>query len=276
MKYYSIKPESFGQLTHFNSAIKKSRSEIIEIKCGFLRPYCVAYLDQLLQHECNKREIKIYSTEPGVNTYLSQVKLKYLYKKAPLAENFPVKNIVPLKRIQKYNGASTEFVSWIKQEVLRHLPDMDKKLKGKIISNLWEVVDNVFKHSNSKYGLSVCGQFYPEMNYFELAFYDTGIGITNKVKSYLKERLAKEDAEYIAWALEDGHSTINSSFAGMGLFYLRNFLIVNQGSFQFVSENGYFGSHNSGQYEKHTLRNKVAGTLVNIRVNFDDNKYIIG
>ena len=78
----------------------------------------------------------------------------------------------------------------------------------------------------------------------------------------------------ITWALERGNSTqpINES-AGLGLHLLREFLTMNHGVFQIISGYGYFGQESDGSHRFCNLRNSISGTLVNIRVIYDNHRY---
>jgi hypothetical protein len=58
-----------------------------------------------------------------------------------------------------------------------------------------------------------------------------------------------------------------------GLHLLREFLKVNRGAIQIVSGDGYFGQFGDDAPSFQNLRNPIAGTLVNIRVVFDNHLY---
>jgi hypothetical protein len=82
------------------------------------------------------------------------------------------------------------------------------------------------------------------------------------------------DAECIDWAVQKGNSTRpRNEPSGLGLHLLRQFLSLNQGVFQIVSGNGYYGQHANNQPTICTLKSSIKGTLVNIRVVFDNDLY---
>ncbi len=83
------------------------------------------------------------------------------------------------------------------------------------------------------------------------------------------------DSDYIEWAMERGNTTLEIPNAGLGLFILRKFLKINQGSFQIISGNGYFGHISNENEEKRNLQNFLDGTLVNLRIIFDQNIYLL-
>ena len=80
------------------------------------------------------------------------------------------------------------------------------------------------------------------------------------------------DADCIEWAMERGNSTLSIPDCGLGLYLLREFLRMNRGAFQIVAGNGYFGNMDETSDIKHTLRNSIDGTVVNIRIDVSDNK----
>jgi hypothetical protein len=178
-------------------------------------------------------------------------------------------------RIQRFQGDSlpveTKVVQWIKDDLLRFIPKLSLKLRKEIVENLWEIVNNGLVHGESSKGVSSAGQFYPTMGYFEMAFYDAGLGIPNVVRGFGAVPAHISDADCIRWAIQMGNTT--KPPGGLGLHLLREFLKVNRGSIQIVSGNGYFGQFGSDTASYQTLRNPIAGTLVNIRVVFDNKLY---
>ena len=167
-------------------------------------------------------------------------------------------------------------VRWLTKEVLTFLPKLSPNLRKEIVENLWEIIHNGLVHGEGEFGVSVCGQFYPQMGYFEVAFSDLGHGIPKLVHDFGAVPPSSCDADCVAWAVEKGHSTRPfSESAGLGLYLLREFLSINGGAFQLVSGDGYFGQVGPTDSTIITLRNPIQGTLVNIRVVFNDHLYRI-
>lgn len=269
MQYYGIKPASFGQLGVHGKQIKKS-DDIGILKIKFLRPYCIAYIDQIILNH-KKKKFSIESTYREANQYLKQCGFEFLNLNAKcLGEKYPEEHIIKIKRFYKdEKNLDENVVKWIKKNIIKYIPKVDKTLERGIIKNLWEIVCNGIYHGISKKGITVCGQFYPMMNYFEAAFYDCGIGLTNKIRSsgLLSDKLKDED--YIEWASQKGTTTNpTSKTGGLGLFILKNFVRFNRGALQIISGNGYYANTESEQSQKQTIKNYLEGTLVNIRVNY--------
>lgn len=275
MRYYGIRPESLGQLGVLGRQVKECSTKRVELKVEFLRPYGVAYLDQVMLAVRQKREMKLASTYPQVNRYLKQTSFEHLASRAPLGEPFPQNDII---RVTRFCGTpldvETQVVSWLTECVKPFLPRHSPLVWKKIVENLWEIVHNGIQHGESEYGVSTCGQFYPQMGYFEMAVYDTGHGIPHKVKEFRAKAITASDCECIDWAVQKGNSTIPfEKSAGLGLHLLREFLSINGGIFQIVSGTGYYDQIGNSPSSTTSLKNSIDGTLVNIRVIYDDHLY---
>lgn len=277
MRYFGIKPESFGQLGVYERHITQRQTENVVIKTEFVRPYCVAYLDQVIrQHHQKSDRLTISSSYPSVNRYLEQCSFEYITPDSNLGEPFPSCHIVPLRQfVGTLNDIAPVVVCWLNETVKHHMPAQSSNLWKKITENCWEIVQNGITHGACVHGVSACGQAYPEMGYVELAFHDIGYGIPGRVKDFFKNAdNIREDHECIAWAVENGNSTkpLNESGGG-GLHFLREFIRLNEGVFQIVSGNGYFGECGGNPAVTTTLKNFIRGTLVNLRVIMDKRLY---
>lgn len=251
------------------------KSALLKVK--FIRPYGIAYLDQFILNLQDRRNFRVASTYPEVNQYLRQCGFGHLPKHAPCASSYPQDEII---KVRRFNGSPLEVenkvVRWLTREVLTFLPRLSSKLRKEIVENLWEITHNGLLHGEGEFGVSACGQFYPQMGYFEIAFSDLGHGIPRLVRDFRAVPVSACDADCIAWAVEKGHSTRPfTESAGLGLHLLRQFLSINGGVFQLISGDGYFGQVGPDQPTITTLRNPIQGTLVNIRVVFDNKLYTI-
>lgn len=269
MLYYSIDPKSFNALAHFEKQILRSKN-ICELKVKFLRPYCVVFLDQIIINEKNE-DFRIYSTYKEANKYLKQIKLKNLCDNAQCTEqDFPETSMI---RLIKYNGKETNLdvtaANWISDNILKFI-NTGELLSKKITENIWEIINNGLVHGGNANGISIAGQFYPLKKYFEIAFYDRGIGIPGLIRKCIKNINFENDSSCIEWAMEKGHSTDDvSNASGLGLYYLREFIKGNNGHLPIISGNGYFCIDKSNDHIKETINNFIKGTIVNIRINYN-------
>ncbi len=277
MLYYGLKPESFGQLGALVHQFQHNTGGKIELKVKFLRPYCVAYLDQAVLAFSNTQHkfLKVVSTYPEVNRYLEQVGFAHLAKNAPLGKMFPEIAIIKVKRfLGEPIEVESAVVEWLASAVRPFLPMHSPRFWKKIVENFWEIVHNSLLHGKGDNGVSSCGQFYPQMGYLEVAFCDDGHGIPKLVKDFGALAKVASDCDCIAWAVKKGNSTLPlSQSAGLGLHLLREFLRLNGGVFQIVSGNGYYGQIGQEEPLQATLKNSIPGTVVNVRVIYDDNLY---
>lgn len=274
LKYFSIKPESLGQLGRFEKKLKSNTTKDVEIPSEFLRPYCVAYLDQLLFSINENTKKLIFSKHPKANRYLKQCGFSYLSKKAELSDPFPDEFIAKIKRFKPCDNRDEKYIRWVRSQIIKHMPKCNQKMEKKIIESLWEIIQNACIHSESELGISSCGQYYPQKKYFEIAFVDCGCGISDKVSNFLKNK-SYNHSDCIEWATEKGNSTIVDKPAGLGLHLFKKFIKLNGGAFQIISGTGYFGNMEETKSKKVSLKNSIQGSLVNIRINFDDNMYIL-
>lgn len=269
MQFYGIKPASFNALAPFEKQILSS-SKSCELKVQFLRPYCIIFLDQLILNE-KEKNFKIHSTYREANQYLKQTGFKHLHKSAKcMVRDYPESDIIKLNKYIKRDIQSDEIVvNWIDSNINKYINKEDHLTK-KITQNIYEIINNGLIHGNNKNGISMAGQFYPKKHYFEIAFYDRGIGIPTLVKKVRKNLSFANDADYIEWAMKKGNSTNKLSSAnGLGLHFLSNFIMENQGHLQIISGNGYFCINDSAELTKETIKNFIKGTIVNIRVNYN-------
>lgn len=270
MQFYGITPQSYGQLGVHGKQIKNSKETGV-IKVNFLRPYCIAYLDQIILKYKNK-DFKLKSTYKEANQYLKQCGFEFLAETTEICDKFPDEYIIKIQRFNKYYHKLDEIVEkWIEINIIKYISNIDKKLEKNIIENIWEIIFNGIIHGNCDGGITVCGQFYPKMKYFEVAFYDCGIGIPNLIKSSNIIKNNYLDYEYIEWALKKGTTTKPSEITGgLGLYCLKNFIMFNFGVLQIISGNGYYEYKGKDTIQKTQIKNFLEGTLVNIRVNYNN------
>ncbi|MFA5834638.1 MAG: hypothetical protein WDA22_14255 [Bacteroidota bacterium] len=273
MLNFSINHQSFGQLALFKKQIEQCKRELFIAKVNFLRPYCVVYLDQLLLLQNKQKKIQFQSIYDGANQYLKQVGFEFIHPNSKGCDSFNQTEIICLKRFSgTLSVIEEQVVQWILNDIVPFLPTIEEKLRKKIVKNLWEIVNNGLSHGEGEFGVSACGQFYPLKGYFEVAFYDSGYGIPTLTRNYLKDKAPASDSECITWAVQEGNSTRPfEESAGMGLHLLRRFLTVNHGTFQIASGVGYYADDSVTPAVK--LRNYIDGTLVNIRVIYDNYTY---
>lgn len=175
-----------------------------------------------------------------------------------------------------YQVLSTEddryFNNYVFKEFLSRpdLPLMTDALKMRLAKSIYEIFINAKMHSQTK-KIFVCGQFYPAKKKIEFMITDIGLGIKNVVNNRFGSNLTATQA--INWAIQDRNTTKAGVPGGLGLALLHEFITLNKGCVQIVSNDGFWELNNSGTHVL-SFTNEFPGTMVNISVCTDDkNQY---
>ncbi|MCD6115559.1 HAMP domain-containing histidine kinase [bacterium] len=158
------------------------------------------------------------------------------------------------------NYVFTEFLS------KPDLPQMTDTLRKKLTESIYEIFINAKMHSETE-KIFVCGQFFPAKHKIEFMITDTGLGIKNVVNNAFDKKLSATQA--IEWAIQDKHTTKKGVSGGIGLALLYEFINLNKGKVQIVSNEGFWELNNE-DITKKEFNNEFPGTMVNISVRTDD------
>ena len=164
---------------------------------------------------------------------------------------------------------SRVFASYIMRELLgrREIPRMSQGLQKKFHNSLFEVFNNAVSHSGTPTIFS-CGQFFPKENGLSFIMADLGTGIKENIKTHLGLDLSPEEA--IDWATKKYNTTRQGEVpGGLGLTLLCEFIDLNGGCIQIVSDAGYWR-----RSEKETtvkpLDYPFPGTVTSLDINTAD------
>jgi anti-anti-sigma regulatory factor len=171
------------------------------------------------------------------------------------------------------------FIPYVFNDVLSRagFVDLSFGVKKELTNNFLEIF------MNAKHGISdevyCCGQFYPQAKIPKLDFTIVDIGQTIKenVNKHLDSNLTGEDT--IKWALRKGNTTKQKDDGvpgGLGLDRISNFIKLNRGVLQIVSNDGFF-ELNDGRENFRTFANGFSfpGTIVNVEFNLGDTSHYI-
>ena len=123
-------------------------------------------------------------------------------------------------------------------------------------------------HSQTRLGIFCCGQFFPKRNQLNFSIADLGIGIRRNVVEHTG--LALDAAKAIVWATTGRNTTRRGAIpGGLGLKLLMQFVTLNGGNIQIVSDAGYWRWH-GGQSSAIVLDQPFPGTAVSIEINTAD------
>lgn len=168
------------------------------------------------------------------------------------------------------------FKSYVIKELIEghisDLPQMSNGAKEKIAEAIYEVFVNAQIHSDTQF-IYTCGQFFPTKNKIEFTIVDTGIGFKNRVNSRFNANLTAEQA--IKWAIQDRKTTKKEISGGIGLAVLKEFIEMNKGKMQIVSNEGFYEYSTRDEFSS-KFKGQFPGTIVNLLFRTDDrNNYYL-
>ncbi|MBC2695063.1 MAG: ATP-binding protein [Desulfobacteraceae bacterium] len=161
---------------------------------------------------------------------------------------------------------------YFQRYVLKELLDrpelsiMNSALKRKIAESIYEIFVNAQIHSESDF-IYTCGQFFPTKESIEFTITDTGVGFRKRVNSRFEKKLSSVQA--IKWAMKDGHSTKQGISGGIGLAILKEFVILNKGKIQIISDDGFYQLDPNG-VQTRLFSGSFPGTIINMEFKTDN------
>jgi hypothetical protein len=146
------------------------------------------------------------------------------------------------------------------------LPIMSDGVKEKIIEAIYEIFVNAQIHSETKF-IYTCGQFFPNKNKIEFTIVDIGIGFREKINRRFGRNLSATQA--LKWAVQDKKTTKQDISGGIGLAVLKEFIGINKGKMQIVSNDGFYQFDDNGE-DLRLFNGEFPGTIVNLQFRTDD------
>ncbi len=162
------------------------------------------------------------------------------------------------------------FARYIEDEFIQRseIPEMSTGLRKKFCESIFEIFSNAVLHSRTKLGIFSCGQLFPTRSKLNFCVADLGVGIHSNVHRYIGVDLNPEDA--IEWATQANNTTKRGGVpGGLGLKLLREFVDLNGGFLQIVSDAGYW-RREDGRNNKGQLGTAFPGTVVSIEIDTSD------
>ncbi|WP_010662916.1 ATP-binding protein [Marinilabilia salmonicolor] len=146
------------------------------------------------------------------------------------------------------------------------LPRMSDGVKEKIIEAIYEIFVNAQIHSETNF-IYTCGQFFPNKNKIEFTIVDIGIGFREKINRRFGRSLSATQA--LKWAVQDKKTTKQGVSGGIGLAVLKEFIGINKGKMQIVSNDGFYQFDDNGE-DLRIFNGEFPGTIVNLQFRTDD------
>ena len=162
------------------------------------------------------------------------------------------------------------FARYIEEELIHRseIPKMSRGLLKKFRESIFEIFSNAILHSHTDLGIFSCGQFFPNRNRLDFTVADLGVGMRQNVKKHIGLKLSPEDA--IIWATKEFNTTKRGKVpGGLGLKILCEFIDLNGGSIQIVSDAGYWQRKNKKIVTK-PLSHPFPGTVVSVEIDTSD------
>jgi len=162
------------------------------------------------------------------------------------------------------------FANYIENKLIRRheIPTMSQGLLKRFRESIFEIFSNAVLHSHTKMGIFSCGQFFPRQHQLNFSVADLGIGIRRNIKDNIGLILSAEAA--IQWATEGRNTTKRGPVpGGLGLKLLGEFIDLNRGCIQIVSDAGYWKRENKKTYTA-SLAHPFPGTVVTVEINTAD------
>lgn len=215
--------------------------------------------------------VTLLNLKKGVETILSKNGFLSYYGREKKLDTY--ETTIEYKRFEPKDDRY--FAAYIEENMVgKGIPKMSEGLHKKFIESIFEIFSNAVIHSKTKMGIFSCGQFFPNKKRLVFSIADLGIGILKNVKEHIKREMTAEQA--IGWAVEGKNTTkVGRIPGGLGLKLLREFITMNQGRIQIVSDKGYWELSGKKAFTKSFL-NPFPGTTVNIEINTaDTNSYCL-
>ena len=219
----------------------------------------------------NVNTIRLFNIRPDVERALAQNGFLSIYGREVVPDRWGT--TLPYQRFDPEDDRY--FADYVETKLIRRteLPVMSPALLKKLSESLFELFSNAVIHSRTEMGIFSCGQFFPKRDRLNFSVADLGIGIRRNVTE--GTGLALDAAQAIAWATTGRNTTRRGAIpGGLGLKLLVQFIDLNGGSLQIVSDAGYWRREN-GKSRTARLNRPFPGTVVSVEINTADKQSYI-
>lgn len=215
----------------------------------------------------NLNTIKLVGLQPGVETILSKNSFLAGFGKPKREDTHGT--TIPYRRFTATDDRY--FAAYLNQYLRgKDLPIMSNALSERFKNSILELFVNAAMHSESKLGVFACGQYFPQRHRLDFCVADGGIGFRRKIYKELGLKMNSDKA--IEWALQEGNTTRKGSVpGGLGLKLINEFIALNKGRIQIVSDRGYWEFSPQGETLAR-IDTPFPGTVINIEINTADNQ----
>ena len=261
----------FEALVRFYAETSQFSFENIEIDLGkttwFDADMCASFgaILYCLGKKLNNT-VLLVNISDSVEKILSKNGFLSYYGREKIPDNWVT--TIPYKRFDLKDDRY--FASYIINKLVNRaeMPNMSGRVQKKFQESIFEIFSNAVLHSGTELGIFCCGQYYPIKNQINFSVTDLGIGIRQNVKKFVGLDLSAEEA--IDWATKDRNTTKRGDIpGGLGLKLLVEFIDLNGGNIQIVSDSGYWKREDSKTIIDR-LSQPFPGTVVSIEIKTND------
>jgi hypothetical protein len=229
---------------------------------------CAAFGAILYSLGENLNRVNLIHVPQDIETILSQNGFLSHYGGIQISDHW--RTTIPYQRFDVKDDHY--FARYIETEFIHRpeIPKMSPGLLKKFRESIFEIFSNAVLHSDTELGIFSCGQFFPHQNQLGFTVADLGVGIRQNIEDYAGLKLSPEEA--IIWATEGFNTTKRGNVpGGLGLKILCEFIDLNGGSIQIVSDAGYWQRKKEKIVTK-SLNYPFPGTVVSVEINTADTK----
>ena len=262
----------FEALVRLNAEADKQRFSKIEIDMmnasWFDADMCAPFGAILYRIGHNMNTIHLTNLPPDVEQILSKNGFLSHYGRMPIRDTYGT--TIPYQRFDVKDDRF--FASYVESKFVRRseLPRMTPSLVKRFRESVFEIFSNAVIHSHTQLGIFSCGQFFPKRHRLDFSVADLGISIPRNVKEHAGLDLSAHEA--IEWATQAQNTTKRGRIpGGLGLKLLSEFINLNGGCLQIVSDRGYLRLE-KGHTQTERLSQPFPGTVVNVEINTADTR----
>ena len=261
--------EGFAALALLHAQTEQCGLEDVKIDMAktawFDADMCAAFGAILYRLGDNLNAVNLINLHPSVESILSKNGFLSHYGRTKIPDQWGTTVFYERFDVE----ADRYFSNYIEREFIRRseMPEMSPGLLKKFRESVFEIFSNAVLHSRSELGIFSCGQFFPRKDKIDFTVADLGVGIRKNVCDHIQKDLSPVDA--IIWAAEEPNTTKRGVPGGLGLTLLSEFIDLNGGRIQIVSDAGYWQ-----RKDKRTctspLDHPFPGTVVSVEINTAD------
>lgn len=164
-------------------------------------------------------------------------------------------------------GAFQEYISLMLTSGA--FPAMSQKMLLRFKKTVFEVYQNAVTHSESNYGVFVCGQSFARESLIHFTIADCGVGIRGAVRGYLNDRRISS-IQALKWALTPRNTTkTGKQPGGLGMSLVKKLSALNGGRIWIISRFSLYKFY-CGQENFRKMTSDFPGTAVTIEINTAD------